>query len=205
SSNSNIVTFRPGPPSHPELDSTVTRYCLFWAPTTLSRFCIWELTIELPNGSPIMRLLSPESEASKLLKSLVLCKDENIHIRLRKYTPLSDVGCNKHFISLSHFNPEARTESGLELNPRAHDLCSNLEVFLRNSAIHGQESACMIGRVLVQIQLGKHFPSFSGETRDLLSRSPANSGHGWEPKWYMLNPCLSSFISTIRILCLVEN
>ncbi|RXH92318.1 hypothetical protein DVH24_033214 [Malus domestica] len=45
-------------PPHPGLDSTVTRYCPLWAPTTPSRFCFWELTRELPSGSPIMGVLS---------------------------------------------------------------------------------------------------------------------------------------------------
>ncbi|KAM2022092.1 hypothetical protein ACFX16_044032 [Malus domestica] len=52
--------------SHPRLGSTtslarsttVARYCQLWAPTTPSRFCFWELTRELPSGSPIMGVLS---------------------------------------------------------------------------------------------------------------------------------------------------
>ena len=34
-----------------------------------------------------------EAEANELLKSLVLGRDENIHIRLIGSTPLGDVGC----------------------------------------------------------------------------------------------------------------
>ena len=48
-------------PPHPGLDSTVARYCLLWAPTTPSQFCFWELTRELPSGSPIIGLLSRHS------------------------------------------------------------------------------------------------------------------------------------------------
>ncbi|RXH79012.1 hypothetical protein DVH24_034219 [Malus domestica] len=48
-----LVTSQPEPPPYPGLDSAVARYCPFWAPTTPSRFCLWELTRELPSGSPI--------------------------------------------------------------------------------------------------------------------------------------------------------
>ncbi|TQD75892.1 hypothetical protein C1H46_038573 [Malus baccata] len=73
------------------LASAVARYCPLWALTTPSRFCFWELTRELPSGSPIMDCtcanslnfrVPMEPEASELPKSLVLGKDENIHIKL---------------------------------------------------------------------------------------------------------------------------
>ena len=52
--------------SHPDQGSTtsrtrsttVARYCPLWAPTTPSQFCFWELTRELPSGSPIIGVLS---------------------------------------------------------------------------------------------------------------------------------------------------
>ena len=47
-------------PTTSGLDSIVARYCPLWAPTTPSRFCFWELTRELPSGSPIMGMLSCE-------------------------------------------------------------------------------------------------------------------------------------------------
>ena len=68
---SSSAHFRPGigsdtKLSHPDPGSTtsrarsttVTQYCPLWAPTTPSRFCFWELTRELPGGSPILGLLS---------------------------------------------------------------------------------------------------------------------------------------------------
>ncbi|RXH67899.1 hypothetical protein DVH24_028046 [Malus domestica] len=71
-------------PPHPGLNSTVAQYCPLWAPTTPLQFCFWELTRELPSGSPILGLFSVpiEPEASELPEGLMLGKDENIHIRL---------------------------------------------------------------------------------------------------------------------------
>ncbi|RXH70071.1 hypothetical protein DVH24_007327 [Malus domestica] len=55
------VTSRPEPLPYPGLNSTIARYCPFWASTTPSRFCFWELMqAELPSGPPIMGILSRE-------------------------------------------------------------------------------------------------------------------------------------------------
>ncbi|CAN6707170.1 unnamed protein product [Malus baccata var. baccata] len=98
------------PLPHPRLDSAITQYCPLWASTTPSWFCFWELTQELPSGSPIMGLFSCEL----LPKGLVLGKDGNIHIRLRGSTPLGDVGC---------YNPPilGARPSSCKVNPRMGD------------------------------------------------------------------------------------
>ncbi|RXH93970.1 hypothetical protein DVH24_016037 [Malus domestica] len=105
------------PPPHPGLDSTVSRHCSLWAPTTSSLFCLWNLTRELPSSSPILELLLPNSlnfkvlmepEANELPKCLVLGKYRNIHIRLTGSTSLDDVGCYKktksYFIDYRSFH-----------------------------------------------------------------------------------------------------
>ncbi|RXI05832.1 hypothetical protein DVH24_017874 [Malus domestica] len=57
--NSGSLMSHPGPGSITSRarSTTVAQYCPFWAPTTPSRFCLWELTREPPSGSPIMGVL----------------------------------------------------------------------------------------------------------------------------------------------------
>ncbi|CAN6544205.1 unnamed protein product [Malus baccata var. baccata] len=109
------VTSQPGPPPHPGLDSIAARYYPFWASTTPSGFCFWELTRELPSrnshenfpvGHPSWDCscansfnfeIPMEPEASELPKGLALGRDENIHIRLKGFIPLGDMGCSIKF------------------------------------------------------------------------------------------------------------
>ena len=117
----------PGSTTSRTCSTTVAQYCPLWAPTTPSRFCFWELTRELPGGSPIPGIalvryslnfgVPTEPEASELPKGLVLGRDGNIHIRI---TPLGDVGSHNP-PPLGARRPRRHTSGqGLALIPNCH-------------------------------------------------------------------------------------
>ncbi|RXH78936.1 hypothetical protein DVH24_034143 [Malus domestica] len=93
-----IVTSCPELQPHPGLDSTVARYYPLWALTTPSlnshkNFLVSHPSWDCSHGNSLNFRVLMEPEASELPKGLVLGRDENIHIRFTRSTPLDDVGC----------------------------------------------------------------------------------------------------------------